>query len=141
MELFEYPIDKVIQYTNNREYRHAVRTLVSMAPRVALPEEEGEGDLDEVTQDELDYEEEAASAFLDAIYRHTRNHPTFLELYTLSAGVMLSEDAEIGLAVMFSYDYLGLFHACLCDFFTHGDPDPEPYAMLRRALTRTRTRP
>ena len=34
-----------------------------------------------------------------------------------SASKMFSEDENIGLAVLFSYDYFNLFHLCLVDFF------------------------
>ena len=37
-----------------------------------------------------------------------------------SAGRFLSEDLEVGLMALFSYDSLHLIHGCLCDFYSLG---------------------
>ncbi|NBQ48919.1 MAG: hypothetical protein EBU33_10785 [Sphingobacteriia bacterium] len=41
--------------------------------------------------------------------------------FTKRASKMISVDPNIGLAVIFSYDYFYLFHLCLADFFRNPD--------------------
>ena len=43
----------------------------------------------------------------------------FRELLTKSAGLYLTEDLDIGLMILFSYDYLKDFTQCLNDFIIH----------------------
>jgi len=83
--------------------------------------DEMDADLDEETVDELLYEEKAMSSGLDYIYNRTNGNAAFRQLYLDAAAVMLSQSMDIGLAVLFSYDYFSLFHACLVDFLR--DPD------------------
>jgi hypothetical protein len=61
------------------------------------------------TMDELDYDEESASKSLNSIYEKTKEITEFQHLYDLAAACMFSTDREIGLAVLFSYDYFHLF--------------------------------
>jgi hypothetical protein len=77
--------------------------------------------LDEETKDELEYDEVAATNKMDLIETVTRSNKTFQLLYKLAASRMFSEDVGIGLAVLMSYDYFALFHACLQDMVN--DPD------------------
>jgi hypothetical protein len=49
---------------------------------------------------------------------------------------MFSEDIDIGLAVLFSYDYMQLFHLCLVEFFyDRFNKDFEPYRELVKLLS------
>ena len=66
-------------------------------------------DSDPESYDELTYDEEAITRGLDEIYAATKNDPKFCELYRLAAGKFLSEDLEIGLCVLFTYDYYADF--------------------------------
>jgi len=74
-------------------------------------------DIDHITNDENNYDEESMSKEMDIIYEKTRNHKLFQYLYQHGAAKMFSMDQEIGLAVLCSYDYFHLFHMCLRDFF------------------------
>jgi hypothetical protein len=73
--------------------------------------------LDEETLDELDYDEEASTLAMDFIYSKTTDNVLFRELYTVAATRMFSTDLETGMTILFSYDYLLLFHKCLVCFF------------------------
>jgi hypothetical protein len=88
------------------------------------PEVEKDGmddsfEIDEITRDELDYDESAASKILDFVFEKTFENALFQELYDIAAAKMISMDRSIGLAVLFSYDYMALFHRCLCCYFTN----------------------
>ena len=112
----DYNTKLLIQYSNDREYRACLRELFSMKRVIQMDQ-----DLDEITRDEQDYDLDAASQKLDFILENTNGHPRFQELYDIAASKMISTDRNIGLSVLFSYDYLALFHRCLCSYFE--DPD------------------
>lgn len=116
-----YPTEFKIQYTNDKEYRAIIRKLfkmsshiLSLSPPLADEEEE---DIDEITRDEWDFDQGAITLLFDFIYSTTGKNQLFDEMYKKAAGFMLSEDPSIGLAILFSYDYLMDFHPVLCDYF------------------------
>lgn len=100
-------------YTNSIEYRNFLRHLAKMDSS-KYPELDATDD--EETMDEFLYDDDSMSNYLDTIYRITKREPLFKNLYNLAAGRMLSTDPEIGLAVMYSYDYLDYFFPFLCQF-------------------------
>lgn len=112
----DYNTKLQIKYSNDYEYRAILREIFSMKRMIQV-----DPDLDEITRDEQDYDVDAASQKLDFIFEMTSGNPWFQELYDIAASKMISTDRSIGLSVLFSYDYLALFHRCLCSFFD--DPD------------------
>jgi hypothetical protein len=76
-------------------------------------------DIDIVTNDENNYDQYAATRVIDYIYDKTQHNIFFQQLYDVAASKMLSTDRGIGLAVLFSYDYLYLFHKCIVLFYSH----------------------
>ena len=74
--------------------------------------------LDDITRDEISYDEKAASIMLEYIYNETIHIPEFKLLYEKAAAIMFSTDDTIGQAVLFSYDYFSCYHACLVEFFS-----------------------
>ena len=96
-----YPIDIVVKYSNDKEYRNCLRKIFSMNTNSTWNDSEIT-DLDEVSQDELLYDSDATNIFLDFIYDKTKNNTLLIELYILAASVMISTDTNIGLAVLFS---------------------------------------
>ena len=161
-----YNTEIKLRYTNNREYREALRELFNMNNAVQEEEDqhdqhdqsirsggdgerqEAEAETEEVeeddgtcdddnnniktrerqreeedeeeTRDEQNYDERMCCKMMDFVYSKTRSHPLFIELYTLGAATMMSIDQEIGLVVLFAYDYLPFFHPILCDFIRGG---------------------
>ena len=73
-------------------------------------------ELDAETQDEISYDDDAAGKMMDQVYEHTKSNALFNKIYLLAAAKFLSEDVSIGMAVLFSYDYLASFFACLVDY-------------------------
>lgn len=114
-----YPIEFRVQYTNDKEYRAIIRTLCNMSSNILafVKSEEEVDDIDEITRDEWDFDQDAIAKLFDFIDSATGKEPLFDEIYQKAAGFMLSEDSSIGLAVLFSYDYLTVFHPVLCDYF------------------------
>ena len=112
---FVYPTTMVVEYGDTHEYRRCLRNLFQMQSDNYKGVTEDDA-YDEETRDEMEYDDIAAVTALDAIYAKTRDNEVFRELYRHGAATMLSEDPEIGLAVLMSYDYLRLFHRCLIWF-------------------------
>jgi hypothetical protein len=98
-------------YTNDQEYREMVRQVCSMKQHQIVTLDQIQ--IDEVTHDEWDYDNDAMSQWLNTVYDLTGNDTLFQELYRIAAGTMLSEDLQIGLAIMISYDYFQDFYHCL----------------------------
>ena len=126
-----YNINQHVEYHDDFSYRENVRTVFGMNVCVDL-----DNDYDEVTKDELLYEENAMSKGLDAIYEKTKDVADFKKIYEISAGFMLSNDPNIGLAVIFSYDYFALFHLCLVDFLKTGSVTRENRDNLMKKISR-----
>jgi hypothetical protein len=113
-----YPTEFRVQYANDKEYRAIIRTLCNMTSNiVALSQSDQDEDIDEITRDEWDFDQDAIAKLFNFIDSVTSKEPLFDEIYKKAAGFMLSEDSSIGLAVLFSYDYLTVFHPVLCDYF------------------------
>jgi len=105
-----------IQYSDNKGYRDALRTAFSM--RTEVVDEDHLNHLDQETADEQNYDEQAAFAAMETVYQSTKNYPLFQELHELAAALMFSTDPQIGIAVLFSYDYLYLYYPLLIDLMT-----------------------
>jgi hypothetical protein len=109
----QYNIDYDVKYEDNRGYRESMRQVF----RMTSSQSHLADDLDDESRDELIYDDASISAGLDYLFEATKDVPAFSELFLIGAGRMLSENREIGLAVLLSYDYFELFHLCLRDFF------------------------
>ena len=110
---------KVIEYTDNNGYRRCLRELFHMNSKNyedKINSLNSVEELDEETEDEISYDDEAATKMLDYIYEKTKDNTMFIEVYKIAASKMLSEEPTIGQAVLLSYDYLPLFYSCLVDY-------------------------
>ena len=127
-----------VQYSNNTEYRQVLRRLFQMQSTNHETNVE-EAIIDDETKDELDYDDTASSEFLNNVYEKTKHKKEFQKLFDLAAACMFSTDREIGLAVLFSYDYLALFYQVL--ELNTIDPsnisESAPYQKLLQGLSRT----
>ena len=99
-------------YTNTTEYRDIFRKITHQSTNPP----ENPFELDAETLDELHYDESTVSRFLDTVFTNTKTNPLFRTLYDLAAAKMISIDREIGLTVLFSYDYLRAFYPCYCEY-------------------------
>jgi hypothetical protein len=73
--------------------------------------------LDNESRDELEYDEEMTTIALNYIFNKTKDYEIFRNIYTLASNRMFSNDIEIGLTVLLSYDYLIYFHKFLQSYF------------------------
>ena len=95
-----YPINLIISYNNDFEYRKCINNLFSC-------------------NDNDEYDDKSATVFLDFVFRKTKNIYSFKSLYIISASSMMSTDQSLGLIVLLSYTYLESFHKCLVFYFTN----------------------
>lgn len=113
---YVYPTKLKMFYNNNATYRICLRTLFKMNPNKFPKFDE---DLDEETRDENDYDIDSASVAMDTILHDITKNSLFLYVLDKAAARMFSTDREIGLTILFSYDYLDVFHECLVHFYTN----------------------
>jgi hypothetical protein len=120
----QYPLDICIEYADTKEYRQCLRNLFIMkeenySEKIALLSSVEE--LDDVTIDEISFDEESSSLVMDYVESITISNELFKQVYQLAAARMFSTDLSIGVAILFSYDYLVYFHRCLVDFIRTPD--------------------
>lgn len=129
-----YNVSKLfLEYKNNQEYRQTIREIFNMKNIV----EQTDSDFDDETNDELDYESQKIDKTMDYLFNQTKDNVMFQSLYDLAAAKMISLDRTIGQSILFSYDYLYLFHACLCVFIvspTEFNEQNEYYIQLKEKL-------
>lgn len=90
-------------------YRKVLRTYFKMDTKDLEITYAHLKDSDPESYDELIYDQEAMNRGLNLIYSETKNDERFCELYRLAAGKFFTEDLEIGLCVLFTYDYFADF--------------------------------
>lgn len=115
--VYSYPTSLNVQYSNNNEYRKCLRNVFKMNPN-NYPDTTSM-DLDDETEDEMMYDYESAAHTLDYVMENTTNLPQIMELYEKAGSYMFSTDPNIGLTILFGYDYLDLFHSLLKTIFTN----------------------
>jgi hypothetical protein len=122
-------------YDSDKEYRAFLRQIIQMDPTKFYETEDIRCDptdpnVSEETIDEFNYDTEATAKYLDRVYKETKDRPEYQRLYTAAAALMFSENVEIGLAVLMSYDYLAHFHNSYCLFLknkTEWKPNDDEY--------------
>jgi hypothetical protein len=105
-----YQFDASIQYSNDLEFRDCLRKVFKMTHKAECK------DLDSVSNDENNYDTDAVFESMNYVYFLTKNEPLFMDMYEKAAAKMFSTDKNIGLSVLYSYDYFRPFHLCLRDF-------------------------
>jgi hypothetical protein len=127
-----YNFNSIIKYNDNNEYRKCIRELFYMNT-ISIND-----DIDEVTKDEMDYDDETISKTMGQLFTLTKDNLCFQQLYELAAALMISTNKEIGQVVLFSYDNLPFFHSCLASFYREPENFNENntcFLNLKRKLT------
>ena len=95
-------------YTTNKEYRKAIRNFC----RMNCQDENLGLDIDDESKDEMLFDTLASKNMMDFIFERTKDHPLWQNLYDKAAGKFLSVNRDIGLSVLFSYDFFWDFNHC-----------------------------
>ena len=134
-----YPKHLIVpKYTTNTGYRQCLRQIFKMnkdnyPDSIKQLEEELGDEFDKETRDEIEYDEESAGLMMQYIRKQTKHLPIFQRLYELAAARFLSRDHEIGVAILYAYEYMPLFHECVCLFLndpTKLDENTPAYVQL-----------
>jgi hypothetical protein len=67
-----------------------------------------------------DYNEEQMNILMHKLYERIRNNAELSCCMKSVAGFLMSTDEELGLMILFSYDYLYLSHICISEFLEKG---------------------
>ena len=101
-----------IDYNDETSYRVAIRKVFRMTDNRADILLENP-DLDELTRDELNFDTEAFKTGHEIMFELLEDNILFHDICVKAASFMLSEDPEIGLCILFSYDYFKMFYSIL----------------------------
>ncbi len=114
-----YNINVDVNYQCNFKYRQCLRDVFTMDVTKMDASLNNIPDLDDETRDEMLFDENQVCKGLDYVYNLTKTNQYFNDLYYSAAKVMFSEDPNIGIAVLYSYDYFIFFHLCFRDFMNN----------------------
>lgn len=131
-----------IEYTTDAQYRAHLRSIFGFSPEAVLKyTDQGltagyVGDLhtedrDEVTADEMRFDNWAMTVGLAQWFEWTEDDPNFLELYTHASYKMITINPEVGQCVLCSFDQFAKYYTCVRTFLTTGKHHPWMFALLR----------
>jgi len=134
-----------IQYSDNTEYRECFRQVFSINTEKILTHLKSiYSDFDtfeDETKDELMFDENQVNDVMCHIMDNTADYAPFREIYKKAAALMISQDLDIGLSILLSYDYFQEFHAVLAEWFCRPDDmDPAVFAETSEAFQKLRNR-
>lgn len=93
-----YDINFNVYYENDEEYRNCLKNIFK-----------------------TDNCKNKGSFFLsreiDKVFEKTKTNLTFIKLYEKAANLVFCSNINIGLTILFSYDYFIFFHLCLVEYF------------------------
>ena len=64
---------------------------------------------------------DAIKAKITILFNMLTGHSKMVECMRKTAAFMLNDDLELGLMILFSFDYFFLTHKCICDFLETGE--------------------
>ena len=67
-----------------------------------------------------DFDEKEINNCINKIYEKVKNYDDLKPILKKLAAFFFSEDCELGILLMFSYDYLEHTHPCMCEFLETG---------------------
>lgn len=88
-----YNFDLTIEYNSDDEYREQILKAFNLS----------------------EYNDDIIGG-IDLIYESIRENSEFGELLEKASNSMLSEDRELGMVILFSYDHFPAFHECIKEF-------------------------
>ena len=69
---------------------------------------------------DTEFNDEIVEIYIKKIYKFIKNDSEFKICMAKTSEKLLSSDLKLGLMILFSFDYLYLFHPCVCDFIEFG---------------------
>ena len=117
---YENPVsqENPVSYETDAEYREQIRRFCQMK---CVDKFENDPTIDPISRDENLIDDTALSNTMDILYDKTRDSIAFKVLFNLAAGRMFSENPEIGLCILMSYDYFRDFYIVYRRFLEIGE--------------------
>jgi hypothetical protein len=81
-----------------------------------------------------EYNDEEINESIKYLYNKVRQNPDLKDCSLKLASKYLNDDFEIGLMILFSYDYMNLTHICISEFLENGKISEENITKLRSAV-------
>jgi hypothetical protein len=81
-----------------------------------------------------DYDENKLNLAIHELYEKIKDSKDIMECIYKLAGNFLSEEPELGLTIMFAYDYLNLAHLCISDYLESGQISEENLSNLKNIV-------
>jgi hypothetical protein len=81
-----------------------------------------------------EYNDEEINQGIKYLYKNVSVKQDMKECTFKLASKYLNDDVEIGLMILFSYDYMNLSHICICEFLENGKISEENISKLRTAI-------
>jgi len=81
-----------------------------------------------------EYDENKLNVAIYELYEKIKDSKDIMECAYKLAGNFLSEDAELGLTILFAYDYLYLAHLCISDYLELGQISEENLNNLKNIV-------
>ena len=73
---------------------------------------------------------------INKIYEKVKNYDNLKPILKKLAGFFFSEDCELGMLLMFSYDYLEYAHPCICEFLETGEISDDKINKLKDVINK-----
>ena len=81
-----------------------------------------------------DYNDDLINKEIHDLYEKIKNHVEFKICMSESAKMLMTTDEEIGLTILFSFNYFHFTHLCLCEFLTTGNISNENIELLKKNI-------
>lgn len=81
-----------------------------------------------------EYDENCMNKSIHELYERVKDSKELTECMTKLAGMFMSEDLELGLMILFAYDYMYLSHTCICEWLDNGKITEESIKKLRAVI-------
>jgi hypothetical protein len=82
------------------------------------------------------FDEKEINNCINKIYEKIKNYDDLKPILKKLAGFFFSEDCELGILLMFSYDYLEHSHPCMCEFLETGKISDDKLNKLKDVINK-----
>jgi hypothetical protein len=121
-----------VKYSTNKEYRNVIREFCKMK---CDDSNNFLDDVDEETKDEMLFDSLASQIKMNEIFEQTKDHLLWQQIYDKSAAKFFSTDREIGLSVLFCYDFFAAFYECWNSFLEYPEKFDETNEYYQRLFS------
>ena len=81
-----------------------------------------------------EFDEQQINKCIHTIYEKIKNYDELKPILEKLASFFLSDDCELGLLLMFSYDYLEHAHPCMCELLETGKISDDKLIKLKNVI-------